>query len=122
MDIHGRAPTDALGQDIGMNWSAWSGLLGFVRAVNATDNLGLDTEGWGFNDGKGLGVQADCDALADALERVLPETTATEIWGEAPPLEPCPFCREFRSEPRDRIVLVKRFVRFLRSCGGFEIW
>ena len=85
--------------------------------------------GWGSNDGEGLDNQEACNFLADKVEHFL------KSWdGEILVLE----CKSIRVTEEGRFVdpgtpgskspystsrgHLKEFVKFLRECGGFQIW
>lgn len=110
-------------------WS-WHPILALVEQVNNEDQLGLNLENWGYNDGGGLDNQEDCDRLASAIEKRtgLQHKHVLEIAGSS--------CRVDASgrflhddEPGGQSPYstdgehMLEFVKFLCECGGgFEIW
>jgi len=53
------------------NWWAWRPILYLCGLANFEFSLKMDMSSWGFNFGKGLRTQKQCDRLADALELML---------------------------------------------------
>ena len=53
------------------NWWSWRPIVMLVDHVARQEGLDIDTASWSYNDGAGLESQEDCDALADALQRLL---------------------------------------------------
>jgi hypothetical protein len=83
---------------------------------------------WGYNDGDGLQTQAECDELADALERYLKKFPNDKIELESD----MRVDKQGRFLPRGSMVgesaystdheHVRKFIDFLRICGGFSIF
>ena len=53
------------------NWWGWRPIQMLCEVASEKHDLDIDFKYWGSNDGKGLDNQADCTALADALEDIL---------------------------------------------------
>jgi hypothetical protein len=53
------------------SWWSWRPIVMLVDHVAHQEGLEIDTVSWSYNDGAGLESQEDCDALADALQRLL---------------------------------------------------
>jgi len=75
MDVCGKGNPDAYFR---ANCWSWRPIHALCETVIHKDNLNLNTEYWGSNDGRGLETQEDCNTLADALEAHLKNTELTE--------------------------------------------
>ena len=53
------------------NWWGWRPIVMLSEIAAQNSGLEIDFKYWGANDGKGLETQAECTALADALEELL---------------------------------------------------
>ena len=51
------------------NWWGWRPIVQLCETVDNIYDLGINFNGWGSNDGEGLGTQEECNKLAEALER-----------------------------------------------------
>lgn len=123
MDIYGRTPSTEEGEYFSANIFTWPVILSVAKMSILVANLSMDTEGWDYNDGKGLQTQDECNALADAMEVVLRGTESSILGAEH--LEATKAISKLFGgiEPqaqahRDRIF---HFITFLRGCGGFII-
>jgi hypothetical protein len=115
-------------------WS-WRPLAYLIEEANIRFAVGISEETlelMHYNQGAGVRSQSQCYALADALERILAETTHhaftldSDGMGVEGVIEAalsasgwtfnggCPY-RIDREH-------VEEFIRFLRVCGGFEVW
>lgn len=56
------------------NLWGWRPIHGISALAIDKYDLGLSTEGWGFNDGYGLDTQEDCNTLATAIMRMITES------------------------------------------------
>jgi len=70
MDIYGRNEPTYFRANL---WS-WRPIHGISALAIDKYDLGLSTEGWGFNDGYGLETQEDCNKLATAIMRMITES------------------------------------------------
>lgn len=75
MDVYGKGNPDAYFR---ANCWSWRPIHALCETVIYKDNLNLNTEHWGSNDGGGLETQKDCNKLADALEAHLKNTELAE--------------------------------------------
>ena len=141
MDVSGRNPRRTAegdrapeGQYFRANMWGWRPIHDLCDRAIEHAGLPFDTEGWGYNDGRGLTTQQECDQLADALEAYLkefpPENEKIEVdlgW----------YCDEtgrlysgaeaqgkkgLRTAHSTSLEHVRRWIVFLRHCGGFAIW
>ena len=143
MDVWGNAPRNGQGEYFRASIWSWRPIHCLIQEANSRFSLGFDLTDFDFNMGAGLGSQSACDSLADALEKLLAETStesftldlapqATEAAvlsllegagvavGLAPTLEGASAVAPLTySADREHVEL---FIQFLRSCGGFEIW
>jgi hypothetical protein len=134
------------GSGFATNWAGWRPILAFCNQLIFEDSLPLSTDGWDYNDGRGLQSQHECDQLADALEGYLVHYYCGE---EGDPFIEDPFSDNFviwLDEDQETVVAlpddpefqqlfkkrrkevtwtsgedVRDFIAFLRNCGGFEI-
>lgn len=111
-------------------WS-WRPILCLVHELNDEHHLGIDLEGWDYNDGKGLHSQRECDALAAAIEVHVAQGRKKYIMSNAG--TNCRVNEQGRflghDEPGGQSPWetdadhVLQFATFLRECGGsFEIF
>lgn len=128
MDIYGRAPTHEDGKYFRANIWSWAPILKLITRANREHKLGLVLRGWDCNDGDGCKNADESDKLATALEECLSSMSpATDVIMAAPE-EANRTARMFgamigappSSYQADKDH-VREFIRFLRSCGGFEI-
>ena len=95
---------------------AWRPILDMIYAADERHELGIPEQTlthMGFNDGAGLDNQADCDALADAMEDLLKEEGDVITWDCGDP--------DFKDAYRVGKSHVQDFIGFLRECGGFSV-
>lgn len=107
-------------------WS-WRPIMCLVHELN--EALGLPiTAGWEYNDGAGLHSQADCDKLAEAIEKHVAEGRQRYVMASDCRVDDAgrflrddqPGGKSAYETDADHIL---EFARFLRECGGsFEIW
>ena len=125
MDVVGKNPSTPEGEYFRANVWSWRPIHALCEIVTQT----LYPE-WSYNDGKGLTSQEECDRLAARLENYLNKNPGEKFELESP----------IRVGPGGRLLPkgtpvtigrsayatdeehVRSFIRFLRSCGGFEIW
>jgi len=118
----------------------WKALLWVIESSAALAGLAIDFDYWDSNDNRGLGTQAECDELADAIEKFIRGRSDDFV-----------FHRPFSEGEKQSIVLmlinstgstqadaedfvrretkhyvvdvatIREFIAFLRQCGGFEI-
>jgi hypothetical protein len=111
------------------NWWSWRPIHDLCdRAFNSIGKR-YDTQLWGYNDGAGLETQAECDELANAIERLiqgLPNDSRhdLELESDLRVDEDNRFTRDDtgRTPWSTNTAHVREWVSFLRDCGGFEIW
>jgi hypothetical protein len=123
MDVYGKS-----GNYFRANVWSWRPIHVLCYDLNQKYALNLDLSGWSMNDGAGLHNQADCDALADAIEAHVADG----------PEEYTADCGMYCDAQTGRFVPagtegaktahytdkehVLEFAKFLRECGGsFEI-
>jgi hypothetical protein len=149
MDVYGKGNPDAYFR---ANCWSWRPIHALCEAVIYENDLNLNTEYWGSNDGKGLETQEDCNKLANALEAHLKNTELTEdidkiflclgswcsadgrflheeelnetypigtVLSGAVIMKDGTIAYSAHSTSLDHI---KKFISFLRTCKGFEIW
>jgi hypothetical protein len=85
-----------------------------------------------YNEGAGIKTQTECYALADALEKILAETTNevfaldSDTMGIEAKIEAALATAGWHIMDRPAYTIerahVEEFIRFLKVCGGFEIW
>ena len=129
MDVYGRKPTTEAGKYFRANVWSW-------RPIHAICDQFCDTKHWEYNDGAGLGTQAECDRLADNLDGYLATMPETVSIGEERDLKVDSerrllsgdealqaMCegKVLRSPWTVRREHLQKFVAFLRGCGGFKI-
>ena len=71
MDVSGINPIVESGEYFRANCWSWRPLHFLCMHADKQLKLGLDFEGWDYNDGAGLKCDTECSKLADALEAVL---------------------------------------------------
>ena len=124
MDISGKNPKNKTGKYIRFSIWGWSPMLDLCRRASQEASLDLLTEGWAFNDGHGLDSQTACDKLANAIESLLakhPEVAKLQSAGTDTAKY---FGAMFGLDASATIERedIARWLAFLRSCGGFEIY
>ncbi len=126
MDVYGKKPADKAGEYFRASIWSWRPIHQLCEVVT-----GRLLESWGFNDGAGFDTQEECNDLAERLERYLTAFPKEKIEIESDirvgPADPVHGGRRLMqgtggdsaySADREH---VKKFIMFLRSCGGFEI-
>ena len=127
MDISGRNPSTEEGEYFRANIWSWPPILGVAKTAIEVFNLSMDTDGWDYNDGKGLETQEECTALADAMEKLLDSTETPVLTAQHSPTAQA-FVAAFGSiggvKPQAEVGKehAQEFIIFLRGCGGFIIW
>jgi len=80
MDVSGRNPKSKDGEYFRACVWSWRPIHGLMILANERGSGKLVTartlDGMGYNDGHGLRAQRECDAMADALERLLSDRKA----------------------------------------------
>jgi hypothetical protein len=124
----------AAGEYFRANIWAWPVILDLCDSVIDTYGLRISTKGWEFNDGRGLKSPEKCERLADALEAYvedhLPEDDLFTLDLGWYCDESGKLTKEEAARDREgmsiahRVTLrhVRRWITFLRNCGGFRIW
>ena len=107
----------------------WPALLQLIHKANQDSNLELDLKGWQWNDGCGLDTQEDCNALADALEKIVFPCKASVVFAAGNNDDGTHIGLALASTLGLNVTFevdlghVKEFISFLRNCGGgFSIW
>ena len=104
-------------------WS-WRPILDLIRQVNKRQKLNLNLDGWGCNDGNGLHTQAECDALASALEKATSPNAVHSITVPGAPLvnDDGLFLAPGEAGGKSPYYTdgehILEFCKFLRECGG----
>jgi hypothetical protein len=122
MDIYGRNAKTPEGEYFRANVWSWRPLHVLCETV-----LKQKFPSWGYNDGDGFETQKQCDKLANELEKYL----------KAFPNESISMESDIRVDENNRFLRrgstagksayetskehVKKFIVFLRNCGGFKI-
>lgn len=78
MDVYGNSPITDDGEYFRANLWSWRPIHLLCDKVIDLYNLKISTDGWEFNDGKGLEDQEDCNILANAMENYLEFRTGLE--------------------------------------------
>jgi hypothetical protein len=141
MDIEGIKPSSEDGEYI--RFSVWSWrpicemMLDIIERENLTSKFKEPTilEYWHSNDGEGLKNQEDCNILADALQPYFDSMVGNNIMLNSGPQfqvekltgafahkedvlkEPIRFESPYKTTKEH----FEEWLKFLRSCGGFEI-
>jgi len=130
MDIYGIDPVSKEGEYFRSNVWGWRPVHMICELMNRTHNLKVDMSKWGFNDGHGLKTQEDCDRLAEALDDFIkndlgPGGTFQINVPEGRRMPEALIMKALGYKDKEKYSIQKEhlleFVRFLRSCGGFEI-
>lgn len=66
------------GEYFGSSWWSWRPIVFLIDEANMLFNLGIDTNPFHYNDGKGLETQEECDKLANALKYILDNNEETK--------------------------------------------
>jgi hypothetical protein len=148
MDVRGLKPkgkvaddrTDAddewaeAGEYFRANIWAWPVILDLCANAIDTYGLRISMKGWQFNDGRGIKSPEKCEKLADALEAYIEDHPPD---GDRFTLDLGWYCDETGKLTNDEAagsqegmsvahrvtaVHVRRWITFLRNCGGFRIW
>lgn len=152
MDISGMDPDGEAGKYFRANCWSWRPIHALIDVANQlSDGTLVDDETMrlmGYNDGAGLKNQKACNRLADAIDGLLKEPEKlrtmdlvvsndgkdTTIGFKLDPT--CAVRSDGRFvRPGEKVPLddlhspysvsmshAKKFVEFLRHCGGFEVW
>lgn len=124
MDVIGRNPSNDQGAYFRASIWAW-------RPLHALCEEALGTSlPWSRNDGEGLHTQDECTALANLLERRLEQKPAKQYVVETHDLRVDAKGQFIRDpEPGEgyspytiKYDHVQEFIKFLRACGGFQIF
>jgi hypothetical protein len=116
MDVFGTKPVNESGNYFCRNMSGWANIVSYLHQI--APDITSKCPSLTTNDGFGLNAQ-DAYALANVLDEEIANGGTAEYetryhTADDPDDEPdelFPFVRNMRE-----------FNRFLRSCGGFEIW
>jgi hypothetical protein len=125
MDVYGKAPSNTDGEYFRANIWSWRPIHILCETVLERDLP------WSHNDGEGFGFQAACDVLADKLEEHMKTQPFDifEVESDCRVSEDGHFIPYKRSDgpPPGRSAYsveadhLRKFIKFLRSCGGFKI-
>jgi hypothetical protein len=66
------------GHYFGASWWSWRPIVYLIDEASNLFNLGIDTNPFHYNDGRGLETQEECNKLADALEHILNTNEETQ--------------------------------------------
>lgn len=151
MDVSGCNPKTEKGEYFRANCWSWRPIHALIAIANEDAQV-IDDKTMGYmatNDGAGLKTQADCDALADAMEKVLANASrirqnglvvsdvgvAFKVTKEmvAAKMAVGPdrrFAGTDSGLPLDALHSpwqtsfdhIKQFIEFLRNCGGFQVY
>lgn len=123
MDVSGRNPSKEEGEYFRASVWSWRPLHALCETV-----MHQEYPDWGYNDGKGFATQAECTELADRLDAyikafpteniALESDMRVDADGKFLPKNNL----EGESPYSIRPEHLQKFITFLRSCGGFEIW
>ena len=101
----------------------WRTILELIVKANDKFNLQIkDLDKWHYNDGRGLRTQEECNGLADALEYLIkdqPYNTPIRKTNFPPFI---PNSEKIRKTYKTDVGTIQKFIKFLRTCGGFQIW
>ena len=127
MDIYGNDPTEEVGEYFRANIWSWPAILGVAKTANTVADLQLDMEGWNWNDGHGLSSQAECDVLANAMQRLLDSVETPLLTAEHDPtaammVQTFGEISGVKQQAETSVGHAQAFISFLRKCGGFKIW
>ena len=141
MDVYGQCPTEQSGEYFRNNIWWWGPLVDYIQLV--APNETRPCEYWGTNDGDGLDEEQSL-ALADKLQAELDSgrcerytisrgtcgvatTDDQDIMGSAQAAITLLAGEDEAESVKETtwpfsVENVREFTRFLRHCGGFEIW
>lgn len=127
MDVYGRKPSAPEGRHFGANLAKWNAIYQLTAKL-CSDLLEPQTvEEMAFNQGAGLKSQRICSKMADSFEEWMRQNprSSYRVKGRLLVLEIAKSyglvplggssCRVERSR-------LQEWVKFLRHCGGFEVW
>lgn len=97
-DIYGNRPKSKQGEYLRTGYIWWAPIVDKVEEVNQKFELGLETEYWKYNDYDGIPDEETCLKLATCLKLYYGDNVINNT------------------------PVMKEFVEFLETCGGFEIW
>jgi hypothetical protein len=116
------------------DWS-WRPLHLLISEANERFAVGISADvirAMQFNEGAGVRSQSQCYALADALCAILAETENkvfvfdSAIMGDEATIESALKAAGWNMDSYAMYVIdrahVEEFIRFLKTCGGFEVW
>lgn len=133
MDIQGRRPTATDGRQIRLEFWAWRPIHALIGELCPDLFVARALKGMTFGDGSGPIDQATCDTMAARFETWMaqhPEGAVLESGIRTTPDGRFVTEQELAENPTMETVspyavdteLLKRWVAFLRHCGGFEVW
>jgi hypothetical protein len=101
----------------------WRPIMQVVEEANRKFGLGINTDNWHYNGVKGLETDEECRRLAHSLEIMIEgEPYNKAFYRTQFPPEAGNLSDEEKRMYRAEISDVVAFIKFLRQCGGFEIW
>lgn len=119
MDIEGWSPSAKCGRYFGASLRTWIAV--FYAIKDLCGDLVDEPLLWAMADGEGAGPrdQETCSEMAKRFEKILGQNPdGLEVAIPADDVEADASPETFRA---DREVVL-RWTRFLRHCGGFEVW
>lgn len=149
MDVYGINPADDDGDYFRANVWSWRPILSMIELANEMagktllDQETLDS--MGHNDGAGLNTQGECEFLAQLLQQLVTPKNLSDagfvvdgeeinypIWDKEKDLvtdaegllkraDEVDDLENYKSAYGTTFDHVKQFIKFLRSCGGFEV-
>jgi hypothetical protein len=104
-------------------------LLELISQANAKFNLGIkDLHRWQDNNGQGLQTQEECNKLANALESLIGKqpynrpVRGRNLPKTVPGIKPGTHLKPGEEPYQTNVGTIQKFIKFLRTCGGFQIW
>jgi hypothetical protein len=138
-DVYGKAPRSDAGRYFGQNWDGWVRLARLCLRVAPDICSQFDSKYWFSNYGYGLD-DAGAIALADTLQKQMDSDVLKHddaLSGQESAVDRKVFrclklpdglllafvMPEIVPDGKPWLIeMVRRFIGFLRDCGGFEIW
>ncbi|HJT23969.1 MAG TPA: hypothetical protein VJ873_05295 [bacterium] len=128
MDVFGKQPKNPQGHYFRSDVWSWRVIHRLCDEAIDASHLPFNTEKWARNDGHGLAAQEHCDLLADALEKQIERHPPNAkgiyayelgaLWEGGPAV---PTGAHSEPDHQAHVDHIRRWILFLRNCGGFEI-